>query len=350
MTAPATVAPAQRTTTAELGRLLRHRAVGAGLLHGEGLEIGALHYPLVVPGAASVSYLDVEDETRLRQLFPELADEALVTPDWLGDVGCASVPSLTGRRFDFIVMNHVLEHVANPIQVVANVWTGLVEGGLLALSVPDKAFTFDRARRLTSFEHLLSEYYRGVTSVDPSHYVDLLEDLRPDVFATRARFHAALTEAAERREHAHVWDSESFSAFWERSASLLTLDATIVYESTARSNRFEYFAVIRKAAPDRRDGDAWLRVLAALYRARIDLQHAMPASEPDLLRRLLTWATTAGASVDSDAPTLRAYQNCYRRLLNSGSDELSRLEACLRTSSLGDTEGHGMPCPSDRKP
>src|SRR4030095_5924215 len=103
--------------------------VGARMLHGEGLEIGALHYPLVVPAGCRVEYLDVEDEATLRAHFPELARERLVAVHHVGDVVRTALPRLTGRRYDFVVANHVLEHVANPIQALENLWAGLRDGG-----------------------------------------------------------------------------------------------------------------------------------------------------------------------------------------------------------------------------
>jgi len=318
----------------ELRRLLRHRQVGAALLSGEGLEIGALHYPLVVPGGSVVQYLDVEDSPTLRARFPELAAEALVEPAWIGDVVQASVPAITGRRFDFIVINHVLEHVANPIQALANVWDGLHEGGLLVLSVPDKQFTFDRAGRVTSYEHVLAEFFQGVTEVDAGHYVELLERTRPDVFSDRDRFAVALEEAAARREHAHVWDSDAFRAFLAHSARTLGLAWQPVYESAAVTNHFEYFVVLRKGGlvGGANGEDSSLRVLAALYRVRNDLQSAFPASEPRLARRLLRWATTAGAGIDSDAAALRAFQDYYRRLINGLPQHEGEVEEALRAS------------------
>jgi SAM-dependent methyltransferase len=319
-------------TPEELRRLLRHRQVGAALLAGEGLEIGALHYPLVVPGGR-VRYLDVEDRATLRTRFPELAAEALVEPTWIGDVVQASVPAITGRHFDFIVVNHVLEHIANPIQALANVWDGLRERGMLVLSVPDKQFTFDRERPLTTFAHVLAEFFQGVTEVDASHYVELLEHTRPDVFSDRGCFVAALAEAAARREHAHVWDSDAFRTFMARSASTLGLVWEPVYESAAAANHFEYFVVLRKGRPPgTASEDSSLRVLAALYRARNDLQSAFPASEPRLARRLLRWATTAGAEIDSDAAALRTFQDHYRRLIHRLPDREAEVEEALRAS------------------
>jgi len=240
-------AAARAATHEEIRQLLRHRVTGAAMLKGHGLEIGALHYPLEVPRAHAIDLLDVDDAAMLRRLFPELADEAIPEPRWTGDVVSASVPEITGRRFDFIVMNHVLEHVANPIQVIANTWAGLVEGGFLVLSVPDKRFTYDNLRPLTTFKHLLAEFHLQTKGVDASHYIDFLEGTSPEVFEDRSRLLAALERATLRREHAHVWDCASFHDFLQRTVQLLGLRARTVYESTAASNNFEYFAVVQRA-------------------------------------------------------------------------------------------------------
>lgn len=307
--------PRTQATAAELRALLRHRLLGAALLAGDGLEIGALHYPQALPPDARADYLDVETAAAARARFPELNGESLVEPRWLGDIVRAALPALTGRRFDFVIMNHVLEHVANPIQALANVWAGINEDGLLAFSVPDKQFTFDRSRPLTTFTHLLAEYYGGVTAVDAQHYVELLESALPDVFADRDRFRAALQQATQRREHAHVWDSHSFRAFWQSCVRLLGFDAHIVFESTAVTNRFEYFAVVRRSrSTEPREQDA-MRLLNAVHATRPDLEQALPASARTHAHDLLRWATTAGATIDSDAQVLRPFQTHYHRLL-----------------------------------
>lgn len=320
---------ARVATRDELRELLRHRQLGAARVTGRGLEIGALHYPLALPPDAAVEYLDVEDSERLGEAFPELAADPLVAPHHHGDIVRATVPAITGRRFDFVIMNHVLEHVANPIQALANAWEGLVAGGDLVLAVPDKHFTFDRGRALTTWDHLVGEYFRGVTEVEPDHYVDFLAATLPEVFADRDAFAAALARAVRRREHVHVWDSASFRAFWDRAVRLLGLDARIVYESTAATNHFEYFAVIRKAPAETHE-DEPLRVLAAVYRGRRDLQRAFPIGGERLAVRLLDWATTDGATIDSDGDALRPFQAHYRRLLERGPGDGRRLEETVR--------------------
>jgi hypothetical protein len=217
-------------------------------------------------------------------------------------------------------MNHVLEHVANPIQAIANVWAGIAGGGHLVLSVPDKRHTFDRDRALTPYEHLLAEYVQGVTAVDADHYADFVAATTPDAVGDPPRFAAALDRAVRRREHAHVWDSTSFRAFWDRTAALLGLEARVVYESTATANRFEYFAVIRRGGAGAVRADEALRVLAAVYEARTDLRGVFPPAAPGSAEGLVRWAVTAGATVDSDAPALAPFQTRYRGLLARTSD------------------------------
>jgi SAM-dependent methyltransferase len=307
-------APSVVAARDDVRRLLRHRNRGAALLEGHGLEIGALHYPLVLPPGCTVDYLDVDDLDTLRARFPELAGESFAVPRYRGDVVRTTIPALTGRRFDFVVANHVLEHVANPIQVIANAWAGLEEGGHLVVSVPDKGFTYDRPRAVTSFEHLLADYFRGVTEVDENHYVEFLAATSPEAWSDREQFTAALVRAVERREHAHVWDSATFRTFWDRTAELLGFDARIVFESTADTNQFEYFAVIRRVRADAGVGeDEALAALAAVYIGRPDIRRAIPSIAPRFAERLLGWAVGAGATVDSAADTLRPFQVVYRR-------------------------------------
>ena len=319
-------------TPEEIRQQLRHRDVGATMLKGHGIEIGALHFPQHVPGARVIDYLDIDDVPTLRGRFPELGDERLVPPRWLGDVVRDPIPVITGRRFDFVVMNHVLEHVANPIQAISNVWQGIVDGGHLMLSIPDKRFTYDHGRSLTSFDHLLDEYADGVSSVAPDHFLELVSTTDPDALEEPYGLCAALEMARDRREHVHVWDTESFRTFWQRTAHLLGLKAELLFESTGDVNFFEYFAIVgRSDRAEAREEDA-IRMLAGVWRRRLDLQEAFPATQRPLAPGLLSWATTSGATHDSDAASLRPFQLHYHRLLKHSGADGGQLEVRLRAS------------------
>ena len=84
-----------------------HRLLGYRLLSGRGLEIGALHQPPAPtePAASNISDVAASDEIRL---FPELANEKIVFPDWVGDLTKRNITEIA-ENDDFVVVNRVLE-------------------------------------------------------------------------------------------------------------------------------------------------------------------------------------------------------------------------------------------------
>src|SRR2546421_7775018 len=69
-----------------IGKKQRHMKLGRELiaetfLKGEGIEIGALHNPLLVPNSAKVKYVDRLSVADLRRQYPELDSQQLVDVD-----------------------------------------------------------------------------------------------------------------------------------------------------------------------------------------------------------------------------------------------------------------------------
>jgi SAM-dependent methyltransferase len=223
-----------------------HRETGMKLLSGSGLEIGAMHQPSKIPSHCLIQYLDVVDVDTISELFPEIKDFKITKPDYLGDIEKNSVREITNRQFDFIILNHVLEHVANPIESIKNIYEGIKVNGYFVISIPDKNYTFDQLRSITTFEHLLADYYTGVNSVNNDHYVDFLTYVHPEVFGSKENFMNALNSVRKRREHVHVWDSITFRKHLDRIFNLLSINMLFLFESDSHSNHFEYFAVLKK--------------------------------------------------------------------------------------------------------
>lgn len=293
----------------------RHRHICSHILVGEGLEIGALHNPFGVPATCKVNYLDLMRKDTLIKLFPEVTGQDIVEPDYIGNIANNSVVELTNRRFDFIIANHVIEHVANPIKTIENIWAGLQDGGYLILSIPDKNYTFDKDRSLTSYEHLLAEYYLDVHEVSNDHYIEALQYIHPQVFDNRLSLLTALNNFRLRSEHAHVWDSCSFKEHLNRIIQEHQLNALILIESTGEWNHFEYFAVIKKTEL-KDDVDGGMRILSALYEDRRDLRKAFPDFSRGNPRSLLEWALNADKFGDCDAHLLKGLKNSFERRLN----------------------------------
>lgn len=170
-------------------------------LRGRGLEIGALHNPLDVPHASHILYSDLLTDEQLAQLYPGAR-----RPDILSD--SESFPALASDSLDFVVANHVLEHVTDPIRALREWHRILRDGGLLYLAVPDKRFTFDCRRRRTTLEHLerdhrSSEPPRDRNRVHLLEWAEHVEGLAPGTGAFERWVGEQLARGFS--VHNHVW-------------------------------------------------------------------------------------------------------------------------------------------------
>ena len=226
---------------------MKHRKEGYTFLHGTGLEIGAFHEPACLPENCSVSYFDALNREQAVKRFPEIDSSRLVNVDIIGDIDQHDLKkSVQPNSLDFVIANHVIEHVASPIAMIEDVTAILKEGGHFVISAPDKRFTFDRKRPLTTFSHLESEYLQGIDHVDDKHYLDFLKYVAKHVFEEPDRdIKGDIAFARSRREHAHVWDSDTFRDFLSCCQSTIEVYYETIYESAGDENGIEYFAVLR---------------------------------------------------------------------------------------------------------
>lgn len=226
-----------------------HRAAGYAWLKGTGLEVGALHEPAVLPAECVVEYFDVIDAAEAARRFPEIDPARLVTVNHLGDLDHDGLAQFDAGHFDFVIMSHVLEHVANPIRVIEEAFRITRPGGMVVLTIPDKDYTFDRPRAITPFAHLWDDYCRNVRENSDEHYLDFLRFVGPHVFAEPPEnLPGHLQWVRGRREHAHVWDSAACRAFLHEALARLRIPARLRHESNGAENRIEYFSVWEKRA------------------------------------------------------------------------------------------------------
>lgn len=225
---------------------MRHRDAGYALLEGTGLEIGAMSGPAKLPGKAVASYCDVLDRDEAIGRFPELDPAALVHVDHTFDLNTEGLQRFPAASQDFVIANHVIAHIANPIRFVAELFRVVRPGGHVVISTGDRAYTFDRSRSETSFEHVLAEYRNGATQLSDDHYLDFLAGVHPEVFALPVPdIIAVLGRVRARRETAHVWGSDGFRDLLHQSMRLLEIEADCVYERDGEETGYEYFSVWR---------------------------------------------------------------------------------------------------------
>lgn len=129
-----------------------------------GLEIGALDKPLLVKDKlrpdVKILYGDHLSTEGLKSKYKQdqsVDQSRIVEVDLISPSG-EFADALNGQTVDFIIASHVVEHVPNPIHWLQKLFEILSPGGFLFLVIPDKRFTFDYQRPLTTFGVMLQSY------------------------------------------------------------------------------------------------------------------------------------------------------------------------------------------------
>jgi SAM-dependent methyltransferase len=184
-------------------------------LSGTGIEIGALNAPLRVPSTAHVRYVDRmnrvdlirTDESSLRARGVD--SSKIRSVDVVDDAERLS--RFAGDSLDFIIANHVLEHIEDPVLSLENMLRVLRPGEILLLVLPDGRRTFDARRPRTTIDHLLRDHLDGPEASRWQHYEEwarLIEGVPEELVAARASEFAR----DDAHHHFHVWDLEDFLA------------------------------------------------------------------------------------------------------------------------------------------
>lgn len=193
----------RRIVVAVGGWLTRNRRrVAASYLTGHGIEIGALHVPAAVPPGVRVRYVDRMSVDELRRQYPELAAKKLTRVDIVDDG--QTLATIADSSEDFVIANHMLEHAEDPISTIENAMRVLKPEGVFLLTVPDKRYTFDADRPVTSLQHLLDDRADGGVGSRASHFrewVEIVEKI--DGAGVEAR--AGLLMGMDYSIHFHVW-------------------------------------------------------------------------------------------------------------------------------------------------
>jgi SAM-dependent methyltransferase len=203
-----------------------HRRRPSRLLRGRGIEIGALHRRLEVPRGASVTYVDRLSVEELRRIYPELGEEDLTQVDVIGSA--EDLSAFPDRSLDFVIANHLVEHLEDPIKAFKEFHRVLKPRGLVFMCVPDARVTFDRDRPLTTTEHLLAEHRGGPAAVAANrrgHFEEWVDDvenrgrlpdseIKGDPEADREERVRFLLEISY-SIHIHCWRSDTFIDFFK---------------------------------------------------------------------------------------------------------------------------------------
>jgi len=208
-------------------------------LRGDGIEIGALNMPLRVPPSARVRYVDHASADELREIYAwelHIHGWPLVPPDVVDDG--ERLRKFEDESLDFVIANHMLEHVEDPIGALHHFLRVLRPGGILFLTLPDARRTFDGRRPRTTVEHLMGDHREGPEVSRREHYEEwarIIESLPEE--QVPARVEAFATERP--RHHFHVWELDTFLEF------LIALQPPADLEA-AQATEKEFAVILRK--------------------------------------------------------------------------------------------------------
>jgi SAM-dependent methyltransferase len=183
------------------------RELAASQLTGSGIEFGAGDNPFPIPLRCHVSYADrLSRDAFALQYHPGEQIDA-VTPEFLTNL--CEMEGVAQESLDFVIACHVLEHTPNPLLAFRIAYSRLKPGGQFVLVVPDKRYTFDKERILTTLDHLILDY----TSPSPERNREHLEEWYTKPFPVPpgqldTMIATALNTNAD--IHYHTWTYESF--------------------------------------------------------------------------------------------------------------------------------------------
>lgn len=186
--------------------------VAVRYLVGDGIEIGALNFPLRLPGGARVRYVDREPYERLLADYGVLyPGTRIVAPDVIDDGEVLN--SVADSSVDFIVANHMLEHTEDPIGTLKAHLRVVRPGGILYYALPDaRATAVDRERQRTSTAHLLRDHIEGPEVSRHQHYKEWVRF--GERFAEEdVEWRATELESRKTNIHFHVWEPRTFASF-----------------------------------------------------------------------------------------------------------------------------------------
>ncbi len=132
---------------------------GTNLADELGLEIGALHAPLVGRGEGRVLYVDYASAETLRSNFRHPGDPAdVVEVDIIW--GDRPLRDCVGQPVGYVLASHVIEHVPDLIGWLLELHGALRPGGIVGLAIPDRRRTFDLRRPVSLPGEMVEAYLR----------------------------------------------------------------------------------------------------------------------------------------------------------------------------------------------
>jgi ubiquinone/menaquinone biosynthesis C-methylase UbiE len=211
-----------------------------------------LNAPLQVPDDVDVTYVDRAPVQVLRSQYSELRDQPLVPVSVIGDAHDLS--AFADGSVDFVIANHLLEHLEDPIRGLQEMVRVIRKGGVLYTALPDPRVTFDVDRDLTSVDHVVDEYRHGTSQTREGHYQEWVAKAEQHVaWMQEAGVRSGSARVRELMEmdysiHFHVWRPDTFLGFIAAATSEANLELEIVDFQPRQEDDDEFIFVFLKGS------------------------------------------------------------------------------------------------------
>jgi SAM-dependent methyltransferase len=238
--------------TSEIFRIFNKKSLKTNLLEsrkrvcfqylkGIGVEIGALHNPLPVSEHTIVKFVDRISLNELQKHYSDLDPQQMVKIDII-DNG-ETLSTIENNSLDFIIANHFLEHCENPIGTIRNHLKKIKHEGILYYAIPEKNFTFDKNRPLTTFYHLTSDDADSPMVSRKDHFYEWVTIVEKNIDSIAIDNRVSGLMAMNYSIHFHVWDIETIFQFFDQTNNYLNNPFRILH---FEKNENEIIIVIQK--------------------------------------------------------------------------------------------------------
>ena len=249
------------------------------LIHGlklssqRGIEIGPLVNPIVRREDGNVHYVDRATTENLREWYandPDVNVDDIMQIDFVW--GEQSLAEATGglEQFDYCIASHVIEHIPDLITWLNEIASVLKVGGIACFAVPDKRYTFDYLRPITTTAELVEDHLNKRRKPSFRHIYDHFSNYtdldvstawQDDFDGSRLKpTHSAkkvLETCIKARDedsyvdsHCSVFTEDSFFQLLSSISELGLLDFKLKRRFPICPGRFEFFAQLEKIEPD----------------------------------------------------------------------------------------------------
>jgi len=136
-----------------------------------GIEIWWLINPTPVDKKLTkVKYVDYLDEASLKKNYTDLQNTDLQKIDYICKAD--NLDKIDSASQDFVIGNHLFEHLDNPIKTLIEWHRVLKKWWLVFMAIPDKRRTFDVHRERTTLDHIILDYQDSSEHRDWHHYLE----------------------------------------------------------------------------------------------------------------------------------------------------------------------------------